>query len=328
MNQALEYFDIVIAYVAVLVMATSIVSTLTQVVLTVFKKRKSILVTHLVRLLENIGLSNSEAQALTDEIVNHPNVYAGSVVQREHLVEILLEQAARTNATSTALKTKLGVTNPQAMLNAIRDRVLKLEADHPALADHVKRTKAIVENIIDKDGRALTEGIATIMSRFDHICDEMTHDMKTHARGWTLGFSVVVAVVLPLDSLWIVKQLAKNPAEVQQLVETARNLKEAGTDISQDDLGKLRDQLNEQTQQIISPSLGIKPFAVFTGDYWVQTSTNENPLRVIGILISIALMNLGAPFWFDALKNLLGLRPALASKENGERTERATTQSA
>lgn len=36
-------------------------------------------------------------------------------------------------------------------------------------------------------------------------------------------------------------------------------------------------------------------------------------------------MSLGAPFWFDALKKLLSLRPALAEKESSERSERATT---
>jgi hypothetical protein len=334
MNQALEYLDIVIAYVAVLVMATSIVSTLTQIVVTTLKKRRSILITHLVTLLKAIGLSESEAKALADEIVVHPKVHAGSVVRREHLVEILLEKAARTDVVSTALKTKLGVTDPQATLKALRGRVLKLEADYPALADHVRRTQAIVENIIDKDGRALMEGIVKIMSRFDQVCDEMTHDMKTHARRWTLGFSVIVAVVLPLDSIAILRQLATNPAEVQQLVKTAKSLKEAGKEAGiavpqedlQEDLKNLQAQLKKQVQQISSPALGIQPLLVFTGDYWRKASSDQNAFRVIGILISIALMNLGAPFWFDALKNLLGLRPALASKETGERTERATTQ--
>ena len=38
--------------------------------------------------------------------------------------------------------------------------------------------------------------------------------------------------------------------------------------------------------------------------------------------MSIALLRLGALFWFDALKNLLSRRTALAKKESSERTER------
>ena len=176
------------------------------------------------------------------------------------------------------------------------------------------------------------EGIVKIMSGFDQVCDQMTHAMKTHARAWTIGFSVLVAVGLPLDSIGIVKQLAKNPAEVQQLVDTAKGLKEVNqgaTPTNQDDLVKtLQKQLEAQTKQITNPALGIQPGAVFTCDYWQQKSADQVLPLLAGILLSIALMSLGAPFWFDALKNLLGLRPSLASKETGERVERATTQSA
>ena len=326
MSQALSYLDVVIAYIAVLVMATSIVSTLTQLAIAILNKRQDILITHLAKLFEGIDLTPAEARTLADDIVKHPKVQGGSVVQRGRLVEILLEKAAGTDAVSSALKTKLGVTDPEATLKAVRERVLQLEADCPALADHVRRTRAIVENALDQSGKAVMEGIVKIMSRFDQVCDQMTHAMKSHARGWTIGISAVVAVVLPFDSISVVKQLAKDPTAVQQLVSTAKTLKDAGGAANQEDLAKLETQLQVQTKQITNPALGIQPGAVFTCAYWDQKTAGEVALRIFGILTSFALMTLGAPFWFDALKNLLGLRPALASQETGERTARATTQ--
>jgi hypothetical protein len=38
-------------------------------------------------------------------------------------------------------------------------------------------------------------------------------------------------------------------------------------------------------------------------------------------------MSLGAPFWFDMLKNLLKLRPAVAANEEKDRQYRASSQS-
>ena len=327
MNQALSYLDVVIAFVAVLVMATSIVSTLTQIAIATLNKRRDILIDHLAKLLSTIGIDDtrqkgalSAAQDLATRIVSHDKVQGSSVVQRERLVEILLEKAAE----NPALATRLGVTDPKAALEAIRNTVLQLEAASPDLADHIRRTKAIVENAISS-GIVRMEGIVKIMSGFDDVCDQMTHALQAHARVWTLVFSAIVAIVLPLDSIGIVKQLETNPTVVQQLVDAAKGLKEVAPTA---DLTGLQSKLSEQTKQIANPALGIQPGALFNVQDWHQRSSAQNWLLVFGVLISIALMSLGAPFWFDALKNLLRLRPALATKESSERTVRATTQSA
>jgi hypothetical protein len=44
----------------------------------------------------------------------------------------------------------------------------------------------------------------------------------------------------------------------------------------------------------------------------------------VGILLSWVLLSLGAPFWYDALKNLLKLRPTAAAVEERNRNNRAT----
>lgn len=45
-----------------------------------------------------------------------------------------------------------------------------------------------------------------------------------------------------------------------------------------------------------------------------------------GIVLSWILLSLGAPFWYDVMKNLLKLRPSLATQEERERKERQGTQ--
>ena len=58
-----------------------------------------------------------------------------------------------------------------------------------------------------------------------------------------------------------------------------------------------------------------------------QANWGDRPLPMLsGILISACLMSLGAPFWYEALKNLLRLRSLIAQRDDTERTTRQTTQ--
>ena len=45
---------------------------------------------------------------------------------------------------------------------------------------------------------------------------------------------------------------------------------------------------------------------------------NPDAKYFLGVLITAALLSLGAPFWFNALKSMTNLRPILASKEKAE----------
>jgi hypothetical protein len=49
---------------------------------------------------------------------------------------------------------------------------------------------------------------------------------------------------------------------------------------------------------------------------------------LFGILLSAALLSLGAPFWYSTLANLLKLRSVIAQKDETQRNERQTTQAA
>ena len=51
-------------------------------------------------------------------------------------------------------------------------------------------------------------------------------------------------------------------------------------------------------------------------NYWTPSW-----LHFWGVLASAALLSVGAPFWFNALKTLTSLRPVLANKEQQERKE-------
>ena len=59
------------------------------------------------------------------------------------------------------------------------------------------------------------------------------------------------------------------------------------------------------------------------GTNWTATLAEKN---FLGIVVSMFLLSLGAPFWYSALKQLVNLRSVLANKEDKQREERQTTQ--
>ena len=54
---------------------------------------------------------------------------------------------------------------------------------------------------------------------------------------------------------------------------------------------------------------------------WDSYQGDKRTLHLVGILITGLFLSLGAPFWFNALRQLANLRPVLAGKVEKETTE-------
>lgn len=59
---------------------------------------------------------------------------------------------------------------------------------------------------------------------------------------------------------------------------------------------------------------------------WPGWLNNWGKVSILGTLLSALLLSLGAPFWYNALKNLLKLRSVIANKDDDQRNVRQTTQ--
>ncbi len=79
---------------------------------------------------------------------------------------------------------------------------------------------------------------------------------------------------------------------------------------------ELRSQTGHAETNILSPEMEK---SLDLGAILFQQST-------LGVIVSWALLSLGAPFWYDMLKNLLKLRPALAGTEEAQRKDRAASK--
>jgi hypothetical protein len=63
---------------------------------------------------------------------------------------------------------------------------------------------------------------------------------------------------------------------------------------------------------------------------WTRDPLTDQPRQwlrhLFGMMLSVALLCLGAPFWYATLSNFIRLRSTLAQKDDAARTERQTTQ--
>ncbi|MDQ3776690.1 MAG: hypothetical protein M3461_21230 [Pseudomonadota bacterium] len=323
----LTYLDILIGFALVMLLASSIVTVLSQWLLNLRNYRAVVLREGLKLLLIQVdGQLEPHAGEIVQAILRHPLVAGrdwkgqeqdGRVIQREGLVRVLLELAT----TRTKLRKKAGEAlrkaldldpkdgdGPQATLDAIQARVVQLEIEFPNAAAHFLRTRAIVENA---SGRL----VSGLMSWFDETADRMTQYFAQRARAVTIALSAVVALALPLDAFDLLTRLSLDEALRSRLVEAAQTIEQAtpAQDPGYTRVRDLRDTLE---------NLAIVP----TGGIWTYVQGEDGCRRLLGaipgILLSICLMSLGGPFWFEALKNLLKLRPVLAQKEEKERQER------
>ena len=53
---------------------------------------------------------------------------------------------------------------------------------------------------------------------------------------------------------------------------------------------------------------------------------NWTDVKIFGVILSALLLSLGAPFWYNTLKTLLGLREKIAAKDDAQRATRQTSQ--
>jgi hypothetical protein len=77
---------------------------------------------------------------------------------------------------------------------------------------------------------------------------------------------------------------------------------------------------SEAAQKLIQSKVGIHVLRWNWKDFPTGPKVNwkTQALYLLGVLLTAALLSLGAPFWFNSLKSLTNLRPIVASKEQAE----------
>lgn len=183
------------------------------------------------------------------------------------------------------------------------------------------RLKALVASYADEargDADAFRE---TVSEHFDMVMDRASGWFKRKTQLVAFLAAVVLVVVGNVDTLQITQTLANNPAARAQMVALAGQLNGDGLPAEpavQASLEQARQAMASSTLQFgwQLPSLTAEPKSVW--EYLL-----DGLAKVLGLLISIMAISLGAPFWFDTLQRVMKLRSSLSPRE-GKKAETKT----
>ena len=319
----LKTLDVLIGLSVVMMLMSLMVTVLTQFVTGVINSRGRHLLHGVADLLRQIqpDLDQATAKKISAAVLTHPLIRGvgwrfGAIIQRDELTKILLELAAgngpqtldRAAAEQLTLALKnSGIDDPKKVIDSVRIKLLDIETSHPELGVSVRNGMALLEH-------ARSPFLAKVNAWFDQTMDRVSQRFTATTRAVAFAMALLVAVVVQLDTPLLVNRLATDPQLRASMVQEAMKVDDKLTN----------DQRSAELKKLASADLVNVPadFAEWKRG-WQGQDPHPTPM---GVLLSAFLLSLGAPFWYNGLKNLLRLRSLIARRDDDERTVRQTTQ--
>jgi hypothetical protein len=341
----LEHLDTVIAFAAILAGVSLLVTTLVQMVSALLGLRGANLRWGIATLLKQADPDLSgHATKIAEKVLHHPVISdstmsdfesdffsrwkLASAVRKDELVKILqtLGKQAETTAAgqpappwASALKNSLDKLDPAAA-----DRLLKLA---PVIKQVLPDDPAKADEIISQLTASAEQLTGRVDQWFDAMMDRVAQRFTMHTRIWTVIFSVLIAFAMQLDAFKLLTQLSTDSELRARLVSSADALTKKADEMQATstnetavaDAAALRQLTNAvgDFHSILSDKLEFQlvpdPYPQPFYNYWTPSWSH-----FWGIVVSAVLLSLGAPFWFNVLKNLCNLRSVIATKEQQE----------
>jgi hypothetical protein len=293
---------------------------------------------------------------LSHPLIGDPMSRFGTVIHRDELTRLLLEFAAGEgqkrlgDPAKTALQEALkrnGIADPSGTLEKLRGLALQIERDNPGISSFLSRDRAILEG-------ATSTLVAKLNGWFDQTIDRVSGRFTVGAHAITFTCALLLAFALQLDSIGIVNTIWINDALRQQLIAQAEVLVEkdpnspialkapveAQPPAQSDDADILAQPSRAKTAkpalktaEVDSAEKGqaeaqakylndLASFSLVILPNLKTWGSQYNAIKLPGILLSTLLLSLGAPFWYNALKNLLRLRTLIAGRDDEQRLVR------
>ena len=316
----LKTLDVLIGATMVLLLFSMAVTVITQAITSLGGRRGRHLRSGLAGLLQQLGIPAEEiAQHIADTLLRHPLIAdgkgrLGTVVHREEFTKLLFDLAGGNGVqklspdAQTALKTALqegGISDPEQALKNIRAMALQLEASNPELSNHLRDSLAILRE-------ASSDFVARVNSWFDQTIDRVVQRFTQYTHWVTLGVSVVVVLAVQLDIIAVADRLWIDDQFRSAVVSKAAS-----------DFSNEANKVNPKPYYDLLNQSGLITLPLDGLDGWVERIQDWR--KAPGMVLAILLISLGAPFWYNTLKDLLKLRSSLAQKDDAQRAERQST---
>lgn len=345
----LNLADTFISFAAIMLGVSVLITILTQVITFFFHVRTKNLRWGLVRLFKNVDPKlKDDAETIADWVLIHPfvtqNHKPATVIRDDELIDIL-RKLAKDSTSGLSAKTRKAINAGIAVGKT--ESKSKLERWFIAVMDraterYVRITLFItiilsfsITGLIHLDSIALLKKLSTdeaVRNNFIQISSAILEQDKNKVE--LSDSSMVFAEAI--------KQLSEKksrsasfptPPEFRYRTEAHKWLLANFTgDARAAEVIKNFDELvleilTEQQTKLVSPrALAINDSLRSTGVQLIPQDYSKLKYgwrEIVGMLMSVALLSLGGPFWYNSLSSLANLRPVLARKEERERQEAA-----
>ena len=332
----LKTLDILLGLSVVMLMVSLIVTVLTEAIVSLMQMRGKHLLEGMTGLLKQVDREFPEdvVDAVATAILTHPLIRSkgcrfGAVIHREELTKLVLELAA--DEGPQRLKPEIlaqlrdmlgrnGIADPEATLERVRAVALKLELAHPEIPNNLRYSTAFLQE-------ANSRFLAKINGWFDQTIDRVSDRFTRATRIVTFCGSLVIALVLQLDTAQLVNRLSEDSNLRGELVKQAVKIDGQAVAPSPDRsalVPALSDPDRARLKGLVQDD--IIEFPASLREWRGRWTLDNFIMKLLGIVLTAALLSLGAPFWYSALKNLIRLRSLIAQKDDEQRETRQTTK--
>jgi hypothetical protein len=340
----LPAFDVAIGLIFLYVVLALVCSTVNEAIATALGLRARFLESGLLNLLSGSVAETSAGVETAEKLYKHPLVQ-GLIRPRRAPQPAADVAAARRGSwsrvrglfakppypsyiparTFVAAVMDIAHESEKAVATAEGDEAEKARARAGRAADDFERTLASLPNTqLSEALLALYRSVGRDATRFQHAAEEWFDDAMERVSGWykrrvhviLAVLAAVVVVLVNADTLAAGKVLWRDDAVRAAVVKEARDTAK----------GTLNDVALEKTVKKLDLPLGW--------DFRFGSAPTQLPNdglawveKLLGFLLTIAAIQLGAPFWFDLLSKIVRVRgtgappPASDAVRRGEGEE-------
>jgi hypothetical protein len=157
---------------------------------------------------------------------------------------------------------------------------------------------------------------ARIDTWFDSAMNRVSQRFALNVRAWTAALAVLVAFGMHFDAIDLYNKVSADKAMRDELVKLSTSLG-ADAQSNPQDVNQLAVRARELRERFAVAQVQLS-FPTRAGHMQRFAETGTVP-GMLGILIGAALLSLGSPFWFNALKGLTSLKTTVASAIDQEK---------
>jgi len=293
---ALKNLDIVLAFAALMLVLSLLITTVVQAIISLTALRGINLLRGVGRLFLQLDpiFTDKIAHELSSKLLGHPAVARsfGRVTQaitKEEFLRIANDLVAHD-------RVQLSTDAKEALRTYLSKTVVALpKGQQIAIATAAKALPGEVavsfHDAVERVAGSVQKAGVDVEDWFDTVLDRTRDSFLLHTRVITAVAAVVLAFGFHVDSLYLIHQLSANDEARATLVESVPAM--TGTPPGSSP------SVQELQKQLASTQLEI--FAAG----WTNVSWT-------GLTMTAIFLSLGAPFWYNARRNLSSLRPSIA----------------